>query len=439
MIIEQNNIEFRLTVWIWIHANVSIADKDGNRVFEASYDAWGRQTVSTNTIGFTRGYTGHEMLAELGIINMGGRLYDPVLGRFFSPDNYVQAPTDSQNFNRYSYCLNNPLKYTDPTGEWFGIDDLIAFGVGAIIGYVSNGIKTGNWGLKSVKVGLMTGVSAWLGFNGIGIGGCKQLLGQYVKNMAVNTLANSLVPSLDLPVNKVFGMAVSPMFGLAGNHFSSGINVSLFFNLGEKNRISLSFASTDDYAGFDVSGTYKGYGAGYGLTYYTPQTLSNGNVLGEQTVGTVSALLKGTTIRVSNDLFGDGEDRWRSSAVEIATKDFVIGTYVTTNWGKQESKEAHGDKGNEIDTNMQDQIIGKTDKGGWREGKIYSAPFWVGVRKGNQILRFGYSSTIVQSLTQNVVHKLIGNYIYVNKSNANCFYKGFYLYSGTDSPVSLWN
>ena len=96
---------------------LTVADKDGNRVFEASYDAWGRQTVSTNTIGFTRGYTGHEMLAELGIINMGGRLYDPVLGRFFSPDNYVQAPTDSQNFNRYSYCLNNPLKYTDPTGQ----------------------------------------------------------------------------------------------------------------------------------------------------------------------------------------------------------------------------------------------------------------------------------------------------------------------------------
>jgi hypothetical protein len=34
-----------------------------------------------------------------------------------SPDNYVQSPNSSQSFNRYSYCWNNPLKYTDPSGE----------------------------------------------------------------------------------------------------------------------------------------------------------------------------------------------------------------------------------------------------------------------------------------------------------------------------------
>ena len=49
--------------------------------------------------------------------NMNGRLYDPVIGRFFSPDNYVQDMEGTQSFNRYSYCLNNPLKYTDPTGQ----------------------------------------------------------------------------------------------------------------------------------------------------------------------------------------------------------------------------------------------------------------------------------------------------------------------------------
>ena len=45
--------------------------------------------------------------------------YDPALGRFLSPDPYVQAPDFSQNFNRYAYCLNNPLKYTDEDGEVF--------------------------------------------------------------------------------------------------------------------------------------------------------------------------------------------------------------------------------------------------------------------------------------------------------------------------------
>ena len=43
--------------------------------------------------------------------------YDPLLGRFLSPDNYVQEPFNTQNLNRYSYCLNNPVKYTDPDGN----------------------------------------------------------------------------------------------------------------------------------------------------------------------------------------------------------------------------------------------------------------------------------------------------------------------------------
>ncbi len=67
-----------------------------------------------------RGYTAHEMLPEFGLINMNGRLYDPVLGRMLSPDNYVQMPDNTQNFNRYSYVLNNPLKYTDPSGNLIG-------------------------------------------------------------------------------------------------------------------------------------------------------------------------------------------------------------------------------------------------------------------------------------------------------------------------------
>jgi len=64
-----------------------------------------------------RGFTGHEHYPELKIVNMGGRLYDPVIGRFFSPDNYVVENTSTQDFNRYSYARNNPLKYIDPDGN----------------------------------------------------------------------------------------------------------------------------------------------------------------------------------------------------------------------------------------------------------------------------------------------------------------------------------
>ena len=108
-----------------------IINEDGTLRQELSYDAWGRlrnpDTHQLYAVGkepkllLDRGYTGHEYLPWFGLINMNARLYDPVLGRFLSPDPYVQMPDFTQNFNRYSYCLNNPLKYVDKDGKilWF--------------------------------------------------------------------------------------------------------------------------------------------------------------------------------------------------------------------------------------------------------------------------------------------------------------------------------
>ncbi|MCQ2229631.1 MAG: hypothetical protein MJZ13_07795 [Bacteroidales bacterium] len=94
---------------------------DFTTTYTASYDVWGRRTVTKNNISFQRGYTGHEHWNSFQLIDMNGRFYDPILARFLSPDPYVQAPDNTQSFNRYSYCLNNPLKYTiraENTGEW---------------------------------------------------------------------------------------------------------------------------------------------------------------------------------------------------------------------------------------------------------------------------------------------------------------------------------
>ena len=52
---------------------------------------------------------------------MNGRVYDPQIGRFLSADTYIQDPYNTQSYNRYSYVVNNPLKYTDPTGNFFGL------------------------------------------------------------------------------------------------------------------------------------------------------------------------------------------------------------------------------------------------------------------------------------------------------------------------------
>ena len=73
--------------------------------------------LEAQTYATTRGFTDHEHLDEVGLIHMNGRVYDPIVGRFVSPDPWIQDPESSQSFNRYSYVWNNPLRYTDPTGE----------------------------------------------------------------------------------------------------------------------------------------------------------------------------------------------------------------------------------------------------------------------------------------------------------------------------------
>ncbi|MCD9610692.1 hypothetical protein LVK02_06885 [Tenacibaculum maritimum] len=55
----------------------------------------------------------------VALIHMNGRMYDAKLGHFLSPDNFIQEPFSTQSFNRFGYVWNNPLKFTDPSGEIF--------------------------------------------------------------------------------------------------------------------------------------------------------------------------------------------------------------------------------------------------------------------------------------------------------------------------------
>lgn len=75
----------------------------------------------------TRGFTGHEMLDEVGLIHMNGRIYDPRLARFIQADPVIDGVTNPQGFNRYAYLHNNPLNATDPTGfsRWTEFRDSI--------------------------------------------------------------------------------------------------------------------------------------------------------------------------------------------------------------------------------------------------------------------------------------------------------------------------
>ena len=144
---------------------IGVWNANGTLLEEHRYSAWGLRTSSTANPRLRRGFTGHEHLQQFGLIDMQARLYDPHLGRFLAPDPYVQAPERSMNFNRYAYCFNNPLKYTDPIGE-FCIGAAIF--IGGFINFAIQGI-TGNINsfgdcVKAWTIGGLAGVcGAWAG------------------------------------------------------------------------------------------------------------------------------------------------------------------------------------------------------------------------------------------------------------------------------------
>jgi RHS repeat-associated protein len=179
------------------------------------YDAWGKRRFPNGTDDPTgsivsqtiRGFTGQEMLASVGLVHLNGRVYDPYVGRMTSADPMVPDPLNGQTWNRYSYVINNPLAFTDPTGYCFLglcglIDDvgrffssigrLISQNIGSIIqiavtaacvaagevcaplvalvaagtAFAIAGITTGNLGY-ALRAGLIAGVTA-LAFNAVG-------------------------------------------------------------------------------------------------------------------------------------------------------------------------------------------------------------------------------------------------------------------------------
>lgn len=155
---------------------LSITNESGTVVAEQNFDAWGRYrnpntweyisgatALANNPVWLYRGYTGHEMLAQFDLINMNGRVYDPIIGRMLSPDNYVEDPYTVQGYNRYSYVINNPLKYDDPSGQ---IAPLVVFGIAALIG---GGINVAtHW--SAITAGGKFNVGAFFSAFGIGAG-----------------------------------------------------------------------------------------------------------------------------------------------------------------------------------------------------------------------------------------------------------------------------
>ena len=127
----------------------TITDDAGAVVERLSYDAWGKRRTASGTDVWEdpalpivaeetpRGFTDHEHLDDFALVHMNARVYDPKLGRFLSPDPFIQFPESTQGLNRYTYTLNNPLSFTDPTGYF--LSRSFAEGLEGSIGGGDNG------------------------------------------------------------------------------------------------------------------------------------------------------------------------------------------------------------------------------------------------------------------------------------------------------------
>lgn len=235
---------------------------------EYSFDAWGRRRNPANwgydltsqpELFADRGFTSHEYLKYFNLYNMNGRMYDPLVGRFISPDPFVQAPNMTQSMNRYTYCMNNPLVYVDYNGyTWFtklgswlgstgrtivtvGVTIGIGVAAGAIIvasgGTLTPLVVAGVGGLSGMAGGILgtafsggSGKDYWHnGINGFVSGAISSYIGGVVGKWAVKGLKDfgywGLTRFANTPVIKsaLASSVVSSLGGGAGSFASEFI------------------------------------------------------------------------------------------------------------------------------------------------------------------------------------------------------------------------
>lgn len=212
---------------------VAITNQAGAVVEKRLFDAWGTIVIVQDGAGnilagltiLDRGYTGHEHLQSVGLINMNGRIYDPKLHRFLQPDNFVQDPFSTQSFNRYGYCWNNPLLHTDPSGE---IIPLIVVGiivVSAAINVYQNwdNITGGTGKFSDIKWGKLAGYTV----SGAASGALTVYGGPYgvVIGAGVQSILNSSVEGLDMEKT-----VMNTLGAVAGGFVTRGIGLKFDAN-----------------------------------------------------------------------------------------------------------------------------------------------------------------------------------------------------------------
>ncbi|MBI4706342.1 MAG: hypothetical protein HY761_00225 [Candidatus Omnitrophica bacterium] len=194
-----------------------ITDSSGKQIGFTEFTPYGSTFKQTGTFDPKYKFTGKELDSSTGLYYYGARYYDPLFGRFITPDTIVQAPYDPQSLNRYSYCRNNPINLVDPTGHswksfWKKFGGAIAsVVVGIVVGVFTAGIGTAFytsmmggsafWGgvLSAATTGALAGAAAG------GVGGAF-----YGQNIGQSMLMGAAFGALS---GAVFGGMISKVGG----------------------------------------------------------------------------------------------------------------------------------------------------------------------------------------------------------------------------------
>ncbi len=199
-----------------------------NTSSEQNFDAWGRRRNPTNwtysNVGtrpdwLIRGFTGHEHLDVFNLIHMNARLYDPLLSRMLSPDNYVVDPDATQAYNRYSYCLNNPLKYVDPDGN-IPVPIIIGVAIGMYLGgsVANNNFNPVQWDFRSANTYIGMGIGGIVGgFGGAGVGALLKA------GKGAQVLSSAYSGGLNMFYNYSPDQSVGAMLGYFAAGFGAGM------------------------------------------------------------------------------------------------------------------------------------------------------------------------------------------------------------------------
>ncbi|MEM0542327.1 polymorphic toxin type 23 domain-containing protein [Flavobacterium sp. j3] len=423
---------------------VAVTNQAGAVVEKRLFDAWGnikriQDGAGNNLTKLTvieRGYTGHEHLQGVVLIHMNGRLYDPVIHRFLQPDNFISDPQNTQAFNRYSYVLNNPLKYSDASGELPVL--VVAAIVGAIAGgagYIAHAIQTGNWSWGGFGMAVVGGAAVGALTGGLGGASATCVTLSAAGNAAASSFVAAFFPAISVPVGD-WSFSISPSIAF-GNASGAGVSFGVSYSDGDWSFSGgVGIMSYGNYNGFGANSNEIRYsilanyddgktGFSLGTNFWRGSAGSDGNNLNQRT-GVIGFHSNDFNVMYENDggfgmdqlQLGDKGDSYRTAALNLSIGDFTAGFNLMTGYRGRDNQEYENENmkiGKNWKFGTQDQYGAKFPRGYVHEtGNKYRLG---ALSVGYKGYRVGINSERIRHAIQDkAIHGIIGDAGFQNTS-----------------------